>query len=368
MYYCKKAKGVVLMATDTLFFQNVVGNEALKKRLSKDVAENHLSHAYVIEGERGSGRHTVALSVAAAIECESRESGGEIDLFGAAHSQTIPCGSCPSCEKIFGGKSPDVITVGLEDDKVTIGVETVRNVKNDMYTAPNDLSVKVYIIEDADSMTVQAQNAFLLSLEEPPEYVLFFLICENSGNLLETVRSRAPTLRTVKIADFEIEKYLLENEKRATELRDEDEESWKMLIFLSGGSIGRAIELLDTKKREKILENRKDAEAIIGLLGERNRAAAFEVIASFGSKRNEIIGKLSYLQYALRDLLLLKKDENAPLCFFFNREAAQELSTRFTAPALLSLYDATVSAIDDLEANANVRLTLMNMLQSAALI
>lgn len=356
------------MSSEATFFPNVVGNEALKRRLYKDVTENHLSHAYVIEGERGSGRHTVALSVAAAIECERRKSGGSVDLFGNAHDQNIPCSTCPSCEKIFGGKSPDVMTVGLEDDKATIGVDTVRNIKNDMYTAPNDLSVKVYIIEDADLLTVQAQNALLLSLEEPPEYVLFFLICENSGNLLETVRSRAPTLRTVHIGWDEIEKYLLENDKRALALKEEDAESWRMLIFLAGGSIGRAIELLDTKRRERILEHRKDAQTVITLMSERNRAAAFEVISSFGTKRNEIISKLSYLQYALRDLLLLKKDENVPLCFFPDREAAQELSTRLTAPSILSLYDATVNARDDLEANSNVRLTLMNMLRSASLI
>ena len=354
------------MSTDSVFFPNIVGNEALKHRLSKDIAENMLSHAYIIEGQVGSGRHTVALNVAAAIECEVE--GGEIDLFGSVKQTKRPCGECASCKKILEGKSPDILIVGLEEDKVTIGVETVRNVKNEMFTAPNDLSVKVFIIEDADKMTSQAQNAFLLSLEEPPEYILFFLLCENSGNLLETVRSRAPIIRTEKLKAEETEGFLLGNSNTASDFEALTEEDRKLLIFLSDGSIGRAIALLDTKTRDRIIEHRKDAETIISLMADKNSAKAFETLVALGNKRNEVSEKLSFLQYALRDLLLLKKDENAPMCFYCNREDALETSTHFTANSLLSLYNAASTARDDLEANSNVKLTLMNMLHNASLI
>jgi DNA polymerase-3 subunit delta' len=291
-----------------------------------------------------------------------------LDLFGSSSSKTIPCGECLSCRKIFEGKSPDVKIVGLEDDKVTIGVETVRNVKNDMFTAPNDLSVKVYIIENADVMTEQAQNAFLLSLEEPPEYVLFFLLCENASKLLETVLSRAPTLRTVKNSPEDVESFLLRTDSRAKELREQNVEEFKLLVFLADGSIGRALELLDVKKRTKVLEHRADAEKIISLLSARNPAAAFDTISRFGTKRHDVQSKLSYLQFALRDLVLLKKSDDAPLCFFSDREAALELSTRYTASSLLALYDSTLTASEDLAQNSNVKLTLMNMLRKASLI
>ena len=164
------------MTDGIIYFPNIVGNDALIRRLSKDISENRLSHAYVLEGAKGSGRHTIAKEAIAAIECEARSD-------GKTHI-SVPCGRCKSCEKILSGKSPDVITLGLEGERSTIGVEIIRNLKNDIFTAPNDLSVKAYIIEDADLMTPQAQNAFLLSLEEPPAYIIFFLICENSENLL----------------------------------------------------------------------------------------------------------------------------------------------------------------------------------------
>ena len=353
---------------DARFFSAIVGNEPLKKRLYSDVSENHLSHAYVLEGPRGSGRHTVALQVAAAIECENRESAGEADLFGSRAKASLPCGVCPSCRKILEGKSPDFITVGLEEDRVSIGVETIRELKNDMYTAPNDLSVKVYVIENADLMTAQAQNAFLLSLEEPPEYVIFFLLCENSTNLLETVRSRAPTLRTHRIETDEIEKYLLVNDSRARALKDENERDWKTLLAVSSGSIGYALELLDPKIRSQIFECRNDAKELIFLLSGSRRSAAFEAIRELGTKRSDVKNRLFLLQYALRDLILLKKSDNAPLCFFEDRDEAQEIASRFTMATLLSLYDSSVTAIDDLDSSANVRLALMTMMQRAGII
>ncbi len=353
------------MTDGRVYFPAILGNDALKARLGKDVAEDHLSHAYIIEGAKGSGRHTVALSVAAAIECEMRKRTAQGDLFGAVAKRTVPCGECLSCRKILSGKSPDVKLIGLEDDRVTIGVETIRTLKEDMYTAPNDLSVKVYIIKDADLMTEQAQNAFLLSLEEPPEYVLFFLLCEGSVSLLETIRSRAPTLRTTRLDISQIESYLLSNDPRATELRDSSAEDWNTLLFVSDGRIGYALELLDAKARSNLFESRKDVKKLISLLLSSNRAAALGAIPDFGKKRQDVRSKLSLLQHALRDLLLLKKSENAPLCFYEDAEEALELSTRFTSHALLSLYDAASRAKDDLDENSNVRLTLTFMMQRA---
>lgn len=354
-----------ILAAGSEYFPDVIGNEALKLRLSKDVSENALSHAYILEGPQGSGRHKMALEVAAAIECEARKELGKIDLFGNAYNSPIPCGKCKNCEKILSWKSPDIITVGLEDDRATLGVESIRNLKNDMYTAPNDLSIKVFIIEDADLMTEQAQNAFLLSLEEPPAYILFFLICENSANLLETVRSRAPILRTQRINTSQLETYLLQSDSRASDLKETAPEDWRALLYVSQGSVGYALELLDTGKRAKVFEYRNAAKELVNMLSRKGSVNALNALSSFSKKRNDVIRQLLFLQHALRDLLLLIKDENAPLCFFEDREDASELSTHFTAKGLFMIYDASLVAIDDLEAGANVSLTLMNFLISA---
>lgn len=336
------------------YFSNILGNSALTQRISQDIYTGSLSHAYIIEGRRGSGRHTMALSAAAAIACKD---GSE-----------APCGKCLSCKRIFEGRSPDVIRIGLEDDKKSIGIEAVRQIKNGMAIAPNELDVKVYIIDDADTMTQQAQNALLLSLEEPPSYILFFLICENSSSLLETVRSRAPTLRTERLSDSEVEDYVLKNDRRAAQLKKESPNELATIIFVADGCIGTVLELLDSRARKKLMDNRNIASRLVSSLSSKDRSGVFELMTSLGSKRNEVADRLSFVRYALRDLILLKKSECVPLCFFEDRELAAELSTHFTASALLNLYNATEVALDDLERSANVRLTLMNMMQSASLI
>ncbi len=335
-------------------FCNIIGNDILKKRVENDISNNSLSHAYIIEGPRGSGRHTMAYQIAAALSCLS--------------DSRIPCGDCKNCKKILSRRSPDIFSIALEDDKITIGVDAIRRIKEDMSTAPNDLRIKVYIIDDADSMTPQAQNAFLLSLEDPPEYVLFFLICENSASLLETVRSRAPALRMQRLDGDVVREYVLEHDKHAVMLKDEDEQIFDIVIFASDGCIGKAIELLDPKKRKILLDEREITEKIISLLSYTNRTEVLSVINSIGSKRSDVLRYLSSVRYAVRDLILLKKTDTVHLCFYQDREEAQELSTRYTSVSLTRLYDALCDAANELESNSNVRLTLLNMVQKAELI
>ena len=356
------------MSDGCIYLPAIIGNDTLKARLGKDVSEGRLSHAYIIEGKKGSGRHTIAKNIIAAIECEAREAYLSQNLFGEKKQILLPCGKCPSCRKILSDKSPDVAVIGLEEDRSTIGVETSRDLKSDMYTAPNELSVKAYIIEDADLMTEEAQNALLLSLEEPPEYVLCFIICESSMNLLETIRSRASTLRTEFLSADKIEEYLFENEPSSYTIRKENPDEWKAILFVADGCIGKAVELLDKNRRDTVFENRNEVKNLISVLLSSDRAAATKAIAAFGKKRQGAIEKIVFLQFALRDLLLLKKTDNAPLCFYEDAEEATELSTRYTSLSLLKLYDAAETAKRDLQANANVKLALTNMLLNAGLL
>ncbi len=339
-------------------FGSIVGNTSITSYLSSSINGNSLSHAYILEGAHGSGRHTVALQTVAAMCCAQKGVDGA----------DIPCKKCLSCRKIFENKSPDIYNVGLEGDRVTIGVEAVRFLKNDIYLPPTDLPLKVYIINDADAMTPQAQNAFLLSLEEPPEYILFFLICENSSALLETIKSRAPTLRTERLSHEQVNTYLLEHDKRAKQLKDDAPEGLSELIFASDGSIGYALELLDTKKRKSVFDDRRIAKAFIELASGKHNRDKLELIFSLGTKRNDICTRLSYIQHAARDLIALKKSEEVPLCFYSDRECACELSTHFTSKGLLALYTSCEAAKDDLARNANVKLTLINMLKNSNLI
>lgn len=339
-------------------FSDIVGNRALCDRLVSDLTEGRLSHAYIIEGPAGTGKHTLALRIAAALACERATDA----------SVSLPCHTCPSCRKILSGNSVDVIYIN-RGDKATLGVDPIRALRGDVYIAPNDTSVKVYIIEDAHLMTQQAQNAFLLTLEEPPEYVLFLLLCESATALLETVRSRAPTLRTEPIPPADIGAHLLRVNPEAVLLKRNAPEEFSELLVAADGSIGRALELLDPKARKPILAQRELAKEFVRLAtARRDGVATMRMIASLGQKRDEISSQLSTVLVCLRDLLLLKQTESAPLCFFADREEASALAYQFTTPSILRLYDTVSNAIDALGQNRNVRLTLTALAVGAGLL
>lgn len=339
-------------------FSDVVGNKTLCARLLSDLTEGRISHAYIIEGPAGTGKHTLALRIAAALACER----------AADTNVPLPCHTCPSCKKILSGNSVDVIYVN-RGDKATLGVDPIRALRGDVYIAPNDTSVKVYIIEDAHLMTQQAQNAFLLTLEEPPAYVLFLLLCESATALLETVRSRAPTLRTEPIPPEEIGAYLLRVSPEAAQLERNSPEEFSELLVAADGSIGRALELLDPKARKPILTQRELAKEFVRLAtARRDGVATMRLIASLGQKRDELSDQLSAVLLCLRDLLLIKQTESAPLCFFADREEASNLAYQFTTPSILRLYDVVSDAIDQLRKNRNVRLTLTSLAVGAGLL
>ena len=326
---------------------SIVGNRSLRSRLCRDILGRSMAHAYVLAGPRGSGKHTIAMQYAAAIACEKKEDG----------SAPLPCGVCPSCRKILDNKSPDVILI--RKDGQSVKVEQIRNLQTDVRKVPNDLDDKFYIIEDADTMTTQAQNAFLLTLEEPPAFVHFFLLCETEEALLETVRSRAPVLRTEPIPHAELREHLLRTAPEAARL---SADALDEVLAIAAGSIGRALELLDEKEREPFVKQRRTAQSLVENALSKKMPALIELINLLPQKRDDLFPILSSAQTALRDLIALKQSESAPLCFYTNREAATECSYLYSLAAMLRLCDNLADAEDRLARNANVKLTLSAMI------
>ncbi len=336
----------------------LVGNIALRERLGEEIAEGALSHAYILLGPKGCGKHTLAQSIAMALACHHRTDS----------ALPLPCGKCPACQKIAQANCPDILTVKREEDKATMGVDVIRSLREDVSVLPNDLEVKIYIIEDAHTMTKQAQNALLLTLEEPPPFVHFLLLCEDGDALLETIRSRAPMLRMQPIAKEELRTYLLSPTRpavarKAKELSAQSPEDFEALLCMADGRIGRALELLEEKKRTPLLSFRADALALCRLLADGTKSEKLlELLLAFGKAREDVSVRLNAVQQALRDLVVLSRSETAPLLFFTDREQALDLSVRFTASTLLSYVAATDDALDALAANANVRLTILQYL------
>ncbi len=361
-----------MLATDTDAPFRVIGNQSLIERLERDIRAEQLSHAYILDGCPGSGRHTVAHRLCATIACRAWTVGGagqaaadadqmglfDMEPFSAPRSlppdAPLPCGHCPACRKVAEGKHPDIHLIG-RDGKATIGVESVRFLREDVLIPPNDTDTKIYIIEDADCMTVQAQNALLLTLEEPPPYVLFLLLCNGAEALLETIRSRAPVLRMEPIADEVVRAYL--REKRCS-LSEED---MAAVLLRADGCIGQALLLSDARAVKPILKLRELADAFMEACAARQSDTLPAILTRFGNKRDAVQEILALLSLATRDLTLLRFGERIKLKYYTDRTAAEALSARFTTRRLLALGQALDRAADTLAGNGNIRLTLLQL-------
>ena len=160
-------------------FERLLGNEHIKANLEMSLEKGHISHFYLISGPEGSGKHTLADLLAAAILCQG------------AHK---PCGSCTPCRKVREKVHPDYITID-DPEKKTVPVDLIREARADIYIQPNESEHKIYLFPRAQDMGLPGQNALLKVLEEPPSYGVFILLTTNADALLPTVRSRCTELR-----------------------------------------------------------------------------------------------------------------------------------------------------------------------------
>ncbi|MBQ8469834.1 MAG: hypothetical protein IJ547_04480 [Clostridia bacterium] len=148
----------------------------MKDKLLDLVAQGRLPHALVLESGTAEERLSLARELAAGLVCKG--------------NGPRPCHTCDACRKAESGNHPDILTVGPENGRKTISVETVRTMRDSAYVLPNESDRKVYIIDPADTMQDYAQNALLKILEEPPSYANFLLLCTSKASLLPTVLSR----------------------------------------------------------------------------------------------------------------------------------------------------------------------------------
>lgn len=339
---------------DLSFFPELIGSETMRIRVGETIRRRRFSHAYLIEGRSGSGRRTFARMIAAALSCEARED----------ESSPLPCGICPACRKILSGNAPDVRFIE-RGDRAGISVETIRDLRAEMALSSTELDTRVYIICDADTMTPAAQNALLISLEEPPADVLLLLLCESSQLLLPTIRSRAQLLRMGYVSAQKVEQTLLAHVPEARKLKSYSPEKLAAVISAADGCIGTAEKLLKPKSEAELFRTRQTVSETAAVFARaRSYAEVYTAVSSLPTKRNELSAVLSVLCDAIRDLCLLRREPSLPLLFFTDRSAAAALAEGADLRRLFRVSDALRRAQDDLAANANVQM-ILTMLASS---
>ena len=203
-------------------FASLLGNRLLKENLTASLQKRHISHFYLISGPRGSGKHTLAKLLAAAILCQD---------------EAKPCLRCRECRRVMEGNHPDFITVEDPEHK-NVAVKIVREFREDVFIRPNESDHKIYLFPQ--ELGTEGQNALLKILEEPPAYGVFILLTDNPEKLLPTVRSRCTELKLQALSQDVLKKQLIQDFPNA---QTEDLEA---AAIRSGGFLGQARELLES--------------------------------------------------------------------------------------------------------------------------
>lgn len=321
-------------------FEGLIGNEDIKSTLGNAIANSEFLHAYIIEGAEGTGKHTVARLAACNILC--RDKG------------CISDSRCAICQKIMNDNCTDVRFYDA------FKVDDVRKIKETLYESPTECEYKIYILNNVEKMNIKAQNALLISLEEPPSNVIFFLLCTDATVLLETIRSRAQILRTKPLTGEQIRGYLAKEKIQAP-----NEDRLEEIILASGGSLGYVLGMLDASRADALLKDRERARDFAAKLLLNDASTVTMLYSMFNMTRDKLKELFSLSLVVLRDLALIKKTKDAPLCFFTSQREASTLAAKHSIQKILYTFSLVEGGIECLNANSNVPTTLVSLISNS---
>lgn len=316
-------------------FKDVVGHKDILKYISSAVENNRVSHAYILNGERGSGKKMLANLFAMTLLCETGDN--------------EPCGKCHSCKQAESGNHPDIIRVTHEKPN-SISVDDIRTqVNNTVDIKPYQGPYKVYIIPQADMMTPQAQNAILKTIEEPPSYAVFLLLTENAETLLPTINSRCVMLKLRNIKDTLIKKYLMEN----LEIPDYKAD---MCTAFAQGNMGRAIMLANSDHFNEI---REEAVQLLKHINEMELNEIVATVKNISVYKLEITDYLDIIMIWYRDVLLYKATKEIDKVVFKDQlQSIKEQARKSSYEGIELILESLEKAKARLKANVNFDLVM----------
>lgn len=316
-------------------FKDIVGQESIISHMKNAIKLNKISHAYIINGEKGMGKKTIAKIFSMTLQCEK---GGD-----------EPCMQCHSCKQAISNNHPDIRWITHEKPS-TIAIDEVREqINNDILIKPYSSKYKIYILDEAEKLTVQAQNALLKTIEEPPAYGIIMLLTNNKDSFLQTILSRCVALEMRPVASTDIINYLREKEKIP-------DYQAKMVVNFAGGNLGRAIRLASMEEFNELkdmvirhLTGICDA-SVTDISGYVKEAATF---------KDNISEYIDLMVAWFRDVLIFKasKDINQ-LIFKENISLIEKYVIRISYNGINRIFEAADKVGLRLRANVNFDLTI----------
>lgn len=323
----------------------VIGQSKAVSLLQRSLEKGSMTHAYMFTGPPHVGKMTLAINLAQALNCQVDE---------------IPCGDCESCQKIAQRKHADVQIISLTSDcekdetkkRTEISIEQIRQIQHSASLPPFEGRYKIFIIDGAEVLSIEAANCLLKTLEEPFEKVLFVLLAKNIRAIPDTVISRCQKLELMPLSAGEIEKELISR-------WDVEEQKARVLSRLCKGCIGWAISASgDERLLEHYCEERDSILDIISYDYEERFLYAARLARQFTLKREATLDVLNLWIDLWRDLLLIKTGLNEAIT---NIDIENELSKLAMGISLLDVrcvIDKIQEAMQNLRRNANPRLAL----------
>lgn len=316
-------------------FQDIVGHEQIIRHLKSAMQLNKISHAYIFSGEKGSGKKMLANAFAEMLQCEGE---GE-----------KPCGTCRSCRQAESHNHPDIIRI-THDKPNSIGIEDIREqLVGDIQIKPYQNKYKIYIVPDAEKLTVQAQNALLKSIEEPPSYAVILFLTTNASSFLPTILSRCVVLNMKPVPDEEVRRYLMEH----VEVPDYQAD---IAVAFAQGNIGKAVKLATS---EYFNEIKSAAIHLLKNVTEMEISDINGVVTSISEFKVDIQDYLDILAVWYRDVLYFKatKDING-LIFKDQIQSIREQASKGSYEGVETILTSLQKAKERLNANVNFDLTM----------
>lgn len=310
-------------------FRDVIGHENIIGHFKSSIERGKVAHAYLIHGEKGTGKKLLAGLFAKTLQCEA---GG-----------TDPCGSCRSCLQCDTGNQPDIIWVTHEKPTV-ISVDDIREqVNKDIIIRPYSSRYKVYIVPNAELMNPQAQNALLKTMEEPPEYAVIMLLTNNIGKMLPTIISRCITLNLKPVGELDMLDYLSKLGIPLTKA--------KFCVGFAFGNLGKAVRLATSEEYNEIKQD------CVQILKNVNKMEVYELVDAVKRMSKYKLDVYDYIDLMMmwyRDLLMLKVS-GSPDKLLFKEEytAIKQQANYISFEGIENVLEAMDKVKVRLDANVN---------------
>lgn len=303
-----------------MYFENIIGQEFAKKYMTNSIKNNKISHAYIFEGMDGIGKKKFAEELSKILF-----KGTSIDV------------------------NPDCISINPDGNSIKIA--QIRKLQSDIIIKPHK-DYKIYIINQSEKMTMEAQNTLLKTLEEPPRYAIIILITNNKERLLDTVKSRCETIKFTPISQSDLKLYLMNT-------KGIDEQRATLLATFSRGSMEKALELSDSAEFSII---REDIQKYIEIIMDKNMSEVLNIASDLEKYKTSIISLLDMMLNYFRDMMFLKEGFGKNMIINIDKIIfIQNMSNKITYSQLSKIIDIIEETKKRIKSNCNFNTNMQVM-------